>query len=217
MTKTVKPILMSPPLVAKTINLEKYQTRRISDYQPPEGSKIVECYYSPTGWAVSDDSGACSCNPVICRHGEVGGYLWVRENGWQPPEFISKKDLRDGADTWPSYMYDADGIDEQEADELKSWGWRRRPSIHMPKEFNRLVLEIKKIRVERLQDISYPDAVAEGVPVHQPRKDNWAIDRYKQIWESINGHGSWDINPWVWVIDYYPIGININELLSRKS
>ncbi len=54
------------------------------------------------------------------------------------------------------------------------------------------------MRVERLRDISTADAYAEGAPVVglSPQAD------FRALWESINGGGSWDANPWVWVVSF---------------
>ncbi len=79
-----------------------------------------------------------------------------------------------------------------------------RPSIFMPRWASRLTLEVTGIRVERLQDISPVDALAEGCPHHRATgfSPQDAIDWYRATWESINGPGSWDAHPWVWVIEF---------------
>ncbi len=92
---------------------------------------------------------------------------------------------------------------------------RCKPSIHMPRWASRLTLEITAVRVERLQDISEADAIAEGVervgdrfkqymPMFDGSAYNPALAKssYSQLWESINGPGSWAANPWVWVVSF---------------
>ena len=101
--------------------------------------------------------------------------------------------------------------------------------IHMPRWASRITLEVTGIRVERLQEISELDAITEGltaltkdggrtikhgIPDRDglPGNDNygwhwseWEKDSrvaYRKLWESINGPGSWDANPWVWVIEF---------------
>ena len=92
------------------------------------------------------------------------------------------------------------------------------PSIHMPRWASRITLEITGVRVERLQDISDEDVIAEGVNriAHgregyfyhatrtEPHPRNWCYPdaAYKDLWEQINGPGSWDANPWVWVVEF---------------
>ncbi len=78
----------------------------------------------------------------------------------------------------------------------------------MPRWASRITLEITSVRVERLQEISEADAQAEGwtrrpevstdPQVHKEAARDWFMD----LWESINGPGSWDANPWVWVIEF---------------
>lgn len=86
----------------------------------------------------------------------------------------------------------------------------------MPRWASRITLEIVSVRVERLQDISEDDAVAEGI-IKLPATGRavlakggqylgaqWANarDAYADLWESINGRESWDANPWVWVVEF---------------
>lgn len=98
---------------------------------------------------------------------------------------------------------------------------RWRPSIHMPRWASRLDLRVTEVRVERLQDISEKDAMAEGIvecdiPATGDHPDMIGYmvgpddgqtlldvspkDTYRKLWESINGKDSWAANPWVWVV-----------------
>ncbi|MCY1534321.1 hypothetical protein D9M68_696890 [compost metagenome] len=89
-----------------------------------------------------------------------------------------------------------------------------KPSIHMPRALCRLALEVTGVRVERLNDCSKADAIAEGIA---PELDGWTdygnascqmcmspVDSYRTLWDSINGAGAWDANPWVWVVEFRP-------------
>jgi hypothetical protein len=126
--------------------------------------------------------------------------------------------MREGADTWPPFIYDADypaGIPWEERDNLKTWGWKRRPSIHLPRKGSRILLEITAVRVERLHEISEADARAEGViegagdfagcfsvPGTQAMSGTTAKECYARLWDEINGAGSWAANPFCWVIEF---------------
>lgn len=101
-----------------------------------------------------------------------------------------------------------------------------RPSIHMPRWASRLTLRITDVRVERLQDISEEDAKAEGLEVMNftgwgdepglprvPEPDHfrgfqgaeweeYPVAAYRALWERIHGPGSWEANPWVWVVPF---------------
>ena len=98
-------------------------------------------------------------------------------------------------------------IDMRAAD--RKW----RPSIYMPRDACRLVMEITDIQIERIQDITNDDAIAEGIPVdennHAIRANdtvNWgsAKGAFAELWDDINakrGYG-WKQNNWVIVITY---------------
>ena len=211
-------ILMSAPMVRALRAGTKTQTRRIVKPQPAHS-----CHYEMNGAGnaalhLADAGGPNQYVPptprskdhrLPCPYGAPGDRLWVRENGWQRPE-RSERDMRDGADTWPAYEYDADGIDHAHVELLKEWGWKRRPSIHMPRWASRITLELTEVRVQRVQDISAEDVLAEGIVDRWSRgNETWpaaqcdeARDEYRMLWESINGLGSWAANLWVWALTF---------------
>jgi hypothetical protein len=131
---------------------------------------------------------------INCRYGEAGDQLWVREawrtesdyyNDLSPSEMGGEETI----------LYEADG----DWSDNKTVG-RYRHSMFMPRWASRIDLEITEIRVERLQDISEADAKAEGV---EPADCCHAYyHAYCKLWESINGAGSWNENPFVWVISF---------------
>jgi hypothetical protein len=71
-----------------------------------------------------------------------------------------------------------------------------------------LQLEIVGLRVERLQDISEDDALCEGADMPLAGRGLAETRRrvreiaFPALWESIYGAGSWDANPWVWVVEF---------------
>jgi hypothetical protein len=87
----------------------------------------------------------------------------------------------------------------------------------MPRWASRITLEITGVRVERLQEISYEDACAEGCKIPDCRRENvaygetwdetsrrlrWPQRDFESVWTHINGDDSWAANPWVWVIEF---------------
>lgn len=115
--------------------------------------------------------------------------------------------------------------------ESSEWGpWK--PSIHMPRWASRLTLEITDVRVERLQDISESDARSEGVlyvPGHG-EISKWELDAdpgysnylncrsgFSELWVSINGAGSWDANPWVWVVEFKVHHCNVDAFIAQQE
>ena len=137
---------------------------------------------------------------------EVGDILWVRET-WNQTLNTETDEL--------GYVYKEQMLRENviytdlDDDPIK---WQ--PSIFMPRTAARLFLKVKDIRVERLQDITEEDAIAEGIlwnrarKINELEKSNNIIDNAKalfmRLWDSINskrGYG-WDLNPWVWVVEF---------------
>lgn len=120
-----------------------------------------------------------------CPYGKPGDELWVRE------AFMELHPLMDD-----KYNYRADS---KMPDAFK---WK--PSIFMPRWASRITLQITAVRVERVQDISDKDALAEGVDRTNTSIPGYARTRFQKLWDSINaqrGH-SWESNPFVWVIEF---------------
>lgn len=196
-----RPILFSAPMVRAILDGTKSQTRRLFKHQPDEhhwqaipeyrlersemvtidGRRAVKFAHSIPHNPVSDDASRWIC----CPYGAPSDRLWVRET-WaptgEPGRALYRSDFPDG----PLSI-------------------KFRPSIHMPRRFSRITLEVADVRVERLQGISYEDLAAEGIQEIIDAgvdHDGWPRDAYRSLWESINGAGSWDENPWVWVIEF---------------
>ena len=188
------PIIFISHMVSAILAGTKTQTRRIIKPQPQEndGHLLGKFWWKGSyGW---DE------RQLIphCPYGKVEDILWVRETWMESPNPEFGADYKD-------FRYKA-SVSKQFIDEWKGY-WK--PSIFMPKAACRIRLEITNIRVERLQDISEEDAMAEGITlpnyaeqaiknVHYPEPSTI----YSLLWKSINGKGSWDKNPWVWVIEF---------------
>lgn len=206
-----RPILFSAPMVRALLAGTKTQTRRVLKLPVEVAANDVLLTGMQAGypdgirpvWEYFDDPNAFS---TVCTYGQPGDRLWVREafagsiayerRGYPLKEWGNK--------IW----YVADG-------EPRSGQWTRpRPSIHMPRCLSRITLEVTEVRVERLQAISEADAIAEGLMVMNgqalytaplPRVGWWETDprvAYRDLWEAINGPGSWEANPWVWVLSF---------------
>jgi hypothetical protein len=194
-----RPILFSGPMVRAILAGAKTQTRRV--VKPQYASCSVT-------WGCKAGSGfgfffGGHDDLVKCPYGQPGDRLWVRETGWERP-IRTARDLREGADTWEKYYYDADGLSEGDHEQFKAWGFKRRPSIYMPRWASRITLEVTGVRVERLQDIGEQDAKAEGVNT-KSRGDGTILPSYlfQSLWDSINAkRAPWASNPWVWVISF---------------
>lgn len=204
-----RPILFSGPMVRAILAGTKTQTRRAIKRPLRHPGWTSYVYFGPSTNNPTCRSKAIECGPdygddesdvVYCPYGAAGDRLWCRETGWERPERTPKM-MREGADTWERYYYDADGLSETDHEEFKAWGFKRRPSIFMPRWASRISLEITGVRVQRLQDISDADCLAEGIEWPYPSR---ATPRgaYRSVWEAINGAKSWAATPWVWVIEF---------------
>lgn len=192
-----RPILFSALMVRALLAGTKTQTRRGLKVQPPA---IVSSIYRP--FVAEPNNWHGYGNDAIhwygrCPYGAPGDRLWVRE-AWA-------RDDEDGALMFRADIginADADAWEQGRIDGVPRYRWR--PSIHMPRAASRITLEITGVRVERLQDISESDAVAEGVydSLHIPG-GRFANENYAHLWDTINGDGSWDANQWVWVVEFH--------------
>jgi len=171
--------------------------------QPP--AKVIEFrpYHCAHPFVLSgywrDERGVWNSTPPIrCPHGIVGDRLWVRET-WMP-------ETEQGIPTGGTIYRASPNSPEPDGDVPLRW----RPSIFMPRWASRITLEITGIRVERLQEITGRDVLAEGVdngksnPTMGVRWENMQRMAFEQVWNAINakrGYG-WAVNPWVWVIAF---------------
>lgn len=127
---------------------------------------------------------------------EAGDILWVRET-WLKAD--------DG------YYYKADIKVPSESENLrKTYGYKWRPSIFMPREAARIFLRVTNVRVERVQEITVDDCRLEGCCCSDclqtgPHSPDCKCDTlFYNTWNDINakrGYG-WDTNPWVWVYEF---------------
>lgn len=148
-----RPILFTGPMVRAILEGRKTVTRRVVTPQPDFLGSMVD----PNTPFKTLDAGLHA--RITCPYGQPGDRLWVRE-AWAADaqvDAIAPSDLSQGEPIW----YPADLSVRQTGCSMISKG-RVRPSIHMPRWACRILLEITAVRVERLQDISDPGALAEG-------------------------------------------------------
>lgn len=203
---TERPILFSPPMVKAILQGRKTQTRRaLRDQQPIDlGAAMHGAHLNRRDVHDHGKLVGHRMAPVRCPYGQPGDRLWVREalylgddNKWRRTADESLIEL-DSDNEWVPYML--------------SWAHHKEgercPSMHMPRFASRITLEVMGVRVERLQEISEEDALAEGVirrPIEgEPDLSLPARDGYQWLWDTLNadrGFG-WDKNPWVWVVEF---------------
>ncbi len=199
------PILFSTPMVLAILDGRKTQTRRVVSL--PGFRKSME---HPGTWYYQDKKGRWQCLTTgelatKCPCGQPGDQLWVRET-WKAEElesgldgvryaadnaFVAIQNTRQAAEQWGDAAFDRHG--------KRHTGWR--PSIFMPRWASRIQLEVVRVRVQRLHEISSYDACAEGIV---PPDHGGPVRQFAELWQTINesrGYG-WDVNPWVWVVEF---------------
>lgn len=208
--------MMTPENAQKCHDGTKTQTRRTSGLEEVNaaGSWCHPQMTRPGVWTFLDSSQANPYNnalDVVCPYGVVGDRLWIRE-AWQEKAWtltqLNSAGLLNAPmkpkETYlnePIYAIHRGGYNYKIGDPGRWF-----PSIHMPRWACRTVVEITEIRVERLHDISPSDALAEGIFCpevgYAQHGDRAPVLLYGFLWESINGKGSWAVNPWVWVVSF---------------
>ena len=193
-----RPILFSGEMVRAILGGRKTQTRRVIKPQP------FECMQrhpsdsgAPCGLLVWGDDYHVSdiILETMSPYGKPGDRLWVRD---------SFKEWSGGQVFYAATPTVAKGMS---LIPLGNW----KPSIHMPRRLSRITLEIVSVRVERVQDISYDDAIAEGCNGRHS-KDEEGIkselfsprEEFSKLWDRINSARgyAWENNPWVWAIEF---------------
>lgn len=218
------PISYSEAMILARLDGRKRMTRRLVQPQPNYVNKIGVPFY-PDGKGPVDYR--------LTPYGTEGDYLWIREEHrilkLSETEMTAKVQYRaDGrAQTVTITHADLARI-KQRVTPLDQWMRAR----FMLQSFCRSLDKVTAIRVERLQDITPEDARLEGlagitkddgrttkygIPDRDglPGQDDagwpWSewcqcpVQAYAKLWESINGPGSWEANPWVWVVSFEPV------------
>lgn len=213
------PISFSPPMVRALLAGSKTQTRRI--LRMP-GIAFDAIFNDEGVWYIGDAlTGKYEAKlPVRYKRGDR---LYVREAWRSTKAYDDLSPSEMGGDE--PLKYEADGVDQM-------WGWpgafppgRFRQGMHMPKWASRMTLIVTDVRVQRLQEISEADAIAEGIErnefggflcyASEPKgQTHWADPResYRTLWDSINGPGAWAANPWIVAYSFRLIMGNIDQI-----
>lgn len=230
------PILFSGAMVRATIDGRKTQTRRIINPQP----RVSEQGNLMGDWLAKSLAGLLLPKlqdiTIHCPYGQPGDTLYVRE-AWRSTREL---DAHSGGrmaemcleagyqEPWAPIQYEAD---------LSRRNWehtstpphdgppepgRYRHARFMPRWASRLELRIADVRVERLSECSEADCRAEGCAGGHGSIPDYPYsatphEHYRWLWESINGAGAWDVNPWVWVVEFKAVSTHRNSQQRSAS
>ena len=231
-----KPILFSAPMIRALLAGTKTQTRRLLTL--PEGLPCNDLAETDPeffghlpitsaerwGYSYGDDGGPLSIANMAPH--APGDRLWVRENvacgacapskpsHWSPAFWRREQ----GSPVNPNGLwYQADGLSpERTITDRGPWT----PSIHMPRWASRLTLIVTNVRVQRLQEITSADAIAEGCA---PYANSATIDcdtpdprdDFRALWNSINGDDAWERNDWVAVYTFTAHRCNVDAITTE--
>lgn len=192
-------ILFTPENIRLVRHGAKVQTRRVITPQPtlePNVGFVWKGRDYGRGMYDDDQEGQAARNFVHkCPYGKVGDRLYVKEGvitHVSIPQLVG-------------YYMDGCRVTEP---------WEKRlTAMFMPKSMARTWLEITNVRVERVQDISEEDSIAEGVTndhiqaaitgLDDPIPKSPYIGGYAWLWNSINKvKHPWSSNPWCWVLEF---------------
>ncbi|AIU88306.1 hypothetical protein [Pectobacterium odoriferum] len=199
-------IIFNGDMVRATLDGLKTQTRRVVANVSPDNCLVLRKPTKTKNGVYTHVLDAPQHD--LCPFGKVGDRLWVREtSGLQ-----IRRDALGGTGEFRVYRAsNPDAIRYKTASgEIAPIKWI--PSIHMPRYASRILLEITDVRVERLNDISEEDAIAEGLERYNDdgivyygpydHGDCRPEVAFGDLWKSIYGAESWDVNPWVWAITF---------------
>lgn len=188
-------ICLIEPLFHRTLEGRKTETRRIIpiNFEPADFEKKA----NGSILAISPDP---LLKSLRSRY-KIGEILFLKEPYYKWDDW----DPHDG-----QYSYKFKNPDKI----VPYWENKR----YMPLSAARHFIKCTALRPERLQDISDDDCMKEGivrfgvenecgeyefygVPELKIQKST-PREAYASLIDSINGEGTWDRNPWVWVITY---------------
>lgn len=222
-----RPIIFSAPMVRAIIDGRKTQTRRFPSIR---GHRSISEFGRSTtdgyDWTFRDahkrwhDLGHDDLMRRLRL--QVGDRLWVRESfalGFD----LDDHDMPIGDEPKPFFASTYDGRMwlDRDTDEWRDEP-RWAPSIHMPRWASRLTLVVTGVKVERLQEISREDAIAEGcespligTEAPAPAHGVYLADErtsFAQLWNRLHGEGAWRTNPWIVAITFAVHKANIDAM-----
>ena len=231
-----RPLVMSGEMVRATLDGRKTQTRRVI-------KDMTDHYFHRWGDTCALFSAFKSglrLTAVRCPYGQPGDLLYVRE-AWHAHKLDDNLLPAELSPSSPSRIWWHADESRDNADYIG----KVRPSIHMPRWASRLTLTITGIRVERVQEISREDSIAEGIQRDTSAfmQGGWwdyggarlangdpanittnPVRSFEGLWDEINGKRrpgkpdlSWKANPWVWVITFRPIAQNVDTVMGSDG
>lgn len=208
------PMLFAGAMVRAMLDGRKTRTRRVLTPQPighVAAQPLISFNHGVAEFSLGPDDRKPNGDLIWRRLPSEGDRFWVRETWAVGRIYDGVKPRHINPQGIPQFC----GVRYAATDERL--GIKDRPSIHMPRWASRITLTVTDMRVQRLQDLSEDDAIAEGLIAYRfddpdgetRRRWHWlddveredahylARDAFAALWNSLNGDGAWEANPWV--------------------
>lgn len=226
-----RPIMFSGPMVRALLEGRKTQTRRI--VKNPMQTAMVR--HHPH---YERDGGALWLHQ--CPYGRPGDLLWVRE-AWRTYAALDKEAPR-SLIAGTGLVYEAGGRNFPQERDLQGMGKKVRPGMFMPRWASRLTLRLTDVRVQRLQEISKDDAIAEGAKQWDvlegtsARLPRWSMEpqtseqccmhgpqmAFANYINKLHGGENWNLkpsnlwaeNPWAWALTFEILRENVDSVIE---
>lgn len=205
------PIIFSASMVRALLEGRKTMTRRLAGSWrrvPDPVGKLKLTGFRPTPWTKV----------------KPGDRLWVRENLACAGSGVWRYAATDSALSFEP--------GDPHASAAIAWAHHKETaacsSIHMPRWASRLTLGVTATKIERLQEISEADALAEGIYRERVTVEGREIDGYygfyddayndsaqkafECLWCGLHGCASWDENPEVVVLSFAVHKTNVDQM-----
>jgi len=222
-----RPIIFSGPMVRAILAGRKTQTRRVIKPQPLSRTQFYQqcwdpysrdLFYYPAEHRTPPETKNSTVDEIAsvgehvrCPYGKPGDRLWVRETHrfahhpelWDVVEYRADEAIRK-----PTGLDNNTGYQFSQLCDMNNGKWR--PPVHTPRWASRILLEVTEVRVERVQDISTEDAIAEAAcealenDFAATHLNAYPKEAFQALWDSLNGKRGygWDKNPWVWCVSF---------------
>jgi hypothetical protein len=206
------PIIFSAPMIRALLDGRKTMTRRLAWHRPyfvgdrpiAEGEHVemtrigstpIPLAYRPSPWQLVQPGDQLYVREAFCK------YSLVELFGAGPRGFIV---YRAGHPMILDYGESTERVEIRAGTIPAEARWK--PSIHMPRALSRLTLTVTATKIERLQELTAADAIAEGISWSDDYEGYhteecrhyhgaWPERSFASLWRSLHGEESWDANP----------------------
>jgi hypothetical protein len=200
----MRKLLIKPELYYQTIVGNKTQTRRDhnlkqinekpDDWELSESFKTGNRFYAQFVHKTAKEK-TVRVIPALYNIGET---LYLAE-----PHFIPKSSIYQevmASDVVYDYDLDRSNTKKQKYFLMLDKNYKKISPMFLKEVHAREYVQIRKIRIERVQEITSFGAKSEGMVKEE--SDTTYYEYFINTWVGLHGMEGWNKNPWVWVYQY---------------